>query len=199
MFKRIAAALCAAGTLFAAADAAVLVEFTEVGGNVVGVLSGSLDLTGLSPELTIQTQAVGAIYPSNPSLDMFPVDGPTDYYAMTGPTTFGTGGPFGGTATGTGFGTGFFTFGPPTTTVYVAQVYSDYVSNAPMSGTLTIVGATFADMGVALGDYVWTLANGDTVTLRFSPSALAVPVPAALPLMAAGLGFLGMMRRRAKR
>ncbi len=84
----------------------------------------------------------------------------------------------------------------------------EYVSGAPLSGGMTFLGATFASLGITTGDYNFTLdvvdvvespggsslqdiPSGYGVTLSFGEAVAAVPVPATLPLLLAGLGIMG--------
>jgi hypothetical protein len=65
-----------------------------------------------------------------------------------------------------------------------------------LSGALTVPGTTFAGLGIAAGDYVWSLPN-DTVTARFSPAP--IPLPPALPLLLGGIGLMAAVARRRAR
>lgn len=48
-------------------------------------------------------------------------------------------------------------------------------------------------IGATVGDHVYTLNSSDAITVRF---ANAVPMPASLPLTAAALPALVLVRRR---
>jgi hypothetical protein len=108
---------------------------------------------------------------------------------FTGPSNFGTfvfPGEFSATtASGdfVGIQPGFAIFVPP-----------GYVSGNSLSNTTTFASETFASLGVIPGTYTWswgTGANADHLTLRIG----AVPEPASLVLLAAGLAGLGMVLR----
>ena len=71
----------------------------------------------------------------------------------------------------------------------------------PFTGlpTLTVSGAGFADLtGFQQTPILWVLTTqaGSNVTFSATAVATAVPLPAALPLFATGLGFLGFLGRR---
>lgn len=183
---KLAAGALALSLSAGAAQSAVLFAFEETGGNVVGTLSGSLDLTGAS---YLRTASVGSGIVS--SRGEVAIEGNVYMYAATGPA------PFGSAFTptfGTGVGSPFFVQGVPGRIgVGVSTVYT---SGSALSGTLTFLTASFLSLGITPGEYVYTLPN-DTVTLRFS-QAQVVPLPATLPLLLGGLGlaFAAARRRR---
>lgn len=172
------------------ASAAVLFDFEEGGGDVVGRLSGSLDLTGAVP-----------LGPGSPSLGdpgLVPLIGGLyngnavgDWYLISGPTYFGPGGP---AAASSSTGSLF------QLNQAILSLPAGYASGAPLAGTLSFAGATLATLGITPGDYVFTLegaaAADNAITLRFTPGAV-IPLPATLPLLlgALGLGVVALRRR----
>lgn len=178
------------------AHASVIWTFQQTVSGVVGMFSGSLDLTnanflGSAPIGPSGLVPIAGIAYNDPG-DLSPfVIG----YQISGPSSFGTGlGPPAGSATGSVFG---IDGSGPQPAVLVPD---SYASNDLLSGTLTIAGATFSSLGMAPGNYVYSLVTtnesaGDTITL----SIPEVPLPAALPLFAAGLGGLGLLGWRRKK
>ncbi|WP_137181341.1 hypothetical protein [Roseomonas sp. AR75] len=173
----------AAGPALAAAS----YIFVESGGDTVGTLSGSLDL----PAPTGTMPALPAAF--TPYVPYFVAGSPTgdtlSSYTVTGPANFGSGN---GAVPAFVLGSVIQLFDN------VVAVGTDYVSGAEMNGTM-ILNATMAELGVAFGDHVWTLSNGDTFTLSFRNLGAAIPTPASLPLLAGALGMValcGVVRRR---
>jgi hypothetical protein len=170
------------------ASAAMVYSFVEQGGDVVGTLSGDLDLTGLN-DITGSSGAA-LIRPSTGYLLSYSSFSTSKAFLVSGPDSFGSGGPTFASAT-----TGTRVLILPT--VYfgsdIFHVESAYVSGAPMTGSIVFANQTYASLGITPGDYTWTFENGDTFTLSF---ATAVPAPGALPLMAGALAMLGLARRR---
>lgn len=172
------------------ASAAVLFSFVESGGDVVGTLSGSLDLGGAvlldpaQPSLGDPglIPAIGGLYNGNAA---------GDWYLISGPADFGLGGPApASSSTGSLF----------QLNQAILNLPAGYVSGAPLAGELSFAGATFATLGVTPGDYVFALegasAGDNAITVRFTPEAV-VPLPAGLPLLLGALGLtLAMARRR---
>ena len=173
-------AVCATGS----ADAAVLFAFEETGGDVVGTLSGSADLTGLS--FFFDGQVPGG-YVDPELADLVSGPGALDVYAgMAGPAAFGAGGLTNASSSaGHAFGvlgaTGFL------------GVPDGYASGATLDATTVFAGHTFASLGIMPGTYVYNWSS-DSVTVRFGPAP--IPLPAGLPLLAGGLGLLAWFRRR---
>lgn len=178
--------LCLSFSLMAgASNAAALWTFDETGGDVVGTLSGSIDLTGMVYDRSGFTET--SIFPSAGSILS---GGPaTDVYigTITGPSTYGSGLKTLGTGTGSVFG--FLQ------NLDLVVVESGYSSNDALSGTLTFSGTDFATMGIVQGLYQFSLPN-DTITVRFGDVS-QVPLPAGGVLLLSALAGLALRFRRA--
>ena len=190
--------IACAGSAFTA-QAAYVVNATEVGGDVVFEGSGSFDLTAwtsggeinsrccqVNPDSFIYLGSLGTFIPAE------------DYNAGTanisGPTSIGPG-------TDPVFangGTGEFTalsWGPTITTLIVP---AGYVSQRALQATMSFAGASFASLGLAPGAYVWTWGSGESAD-SYTLNVGAVPVPAAVWLFGSGLlGLIGVARRKAR-
>jgi len=178
---------CAAATDGARAST-FIVNIDQVGPNVVVTGSGSIDLTGLTFDLP-QSGKVGFVLPGSGILLIGPgpaTTGSIDVYTgVSVPASFGTGGATNGSS-GTGNlvgvdGGGFL------------AVPAGYMSGNPLSDTMTFDGATFASLGLTPGTYTSTWDTTDSFVINI------VPLPAALPLFATGIGGLGLLGWRRKR
>ncbi|WP_137181340.1 hypothetical protein [Roseomonas sp. AR75] len=190
-----AAVLAAAGGMWAGkADAAATFTFVEQGGNVVGTLSGSLDLPATSPIGGLTSGAL--IFPSLAVIVSAEAAGTaTNGYDVLGPDAFGPG--VTNTIADSRSGLVLHLFGG-LVGGGLLWVEATYVSGDAMTGSMTFTGTDFATMGVTPGSYVYTLATQDTLTVVFR-AATEVPAPASLPLLAGALGMLGLagtVRRR---
>ncbi|UWQ22746.1 VPLPA-CTERM sorting domain-containing protein [Jannaschia sp. W003] len=189
MLKTIAAGLLGAALSAGAANAAVLWDFQETGGDVVGIFAGSLDLSGagsagaggLPFDLFSASDAAAIQSDSTGSFDTYEFD--------AAPANFGTDGL---TLATSGTGDAFAVLGANSGNE--VGVPTGYASGQALAGTLTFANQTFAALGVTPGSYVFSLPN-DTITVRFGPTA-PVPLPATLPLLLAGFGGLALLRRR---
>lgn len=181
-----AAAMASGGLWASRADAAATFTFVEQGGDVVGSLSGSLDIAGLS---SVSDSFGGA------SIDAglaFLRSAPAAAVAMlgydvAGPLFLGPGG--GDVAASARAGLALNLFGG---LIGGGLLFLDagYGSGDAMTGSMTFGGADFAALGVTPGSYTYVLANQDTFTVVFQETA--VPAPASLPLLAGALGMLGL-------
>ena len=182
------AALLSANT----ANAAVMINFADVGGNVVATLTGSLDTTGLTSEgiffLNVATQA-NAGYIGIGAEDVFV----NAFSGFTGPSGFGPGSDFVDADASVGSNFAFNATGFGTPFIFVEQ---DYVSGSALAGTATFLGTSLATLGLATGSYVYN-SSADTVTINVGPTG-AVPEPATWAMMIAGVGMAGGALRRRK-
>jgi hypothetical protein len=187
--------LLAAALILSVAEANASVIFTLqlVGNDYIMTGSGSLDLTGLTPTHTF------AIDPQISAKTFFLVgakgqtfqeyDGP-----ITGPTSIGPAdwhSLLADSGTGDLFGMGFMA-GDQSIPLPLG-----YVSGQALSGTATYVRRLLFPNIITPGTYVWTLGNGDTITLdAIDPNPPTVPEPTTLALVATGaLGLAARPRR----
>lgn len=201
----LAAALAAAAfTLPATANAAAIFHFSEVGANVVGTLSGSLDLNGASLRTANSTAYGSGMFYRNGSFPLFQlqasdsaVNNQANTWLLESGVLVGTLNSKNVDGTSTG-GTSKFEIDYDPDPAFRDYLYlpSDYVSGSTLSRTLTFANESFQSLGIAAGDYVFALAGShDTVTLRFQNST-NVPEPGALALLMAALGAAASVRRK---
>lgn len=188
MGHRLASAVFAAAAIMAsgAAKAAMIVEFTESGGDVIAAYSGSLlmgaGVVVLSPALSGGND-ITSMRPANGGFRALN-NSPWTYASTTYSSgAFGTGaGVISGSMSGDSFsfsagGGGAGELGAP----------GNYVPGAPIAGVATFSGRSFASLGLSPGATVISLADGDTITVRI---AAAVPAPAAGALLVPALAGL---------
>ena len=188
--------LCIALLVFfyGTAHAAVVINATQTGGDVVFSVTGSYDATELG-------NFTGGPFPTNViGLGIVPNAGDfvlivggglvsLDRYASLDPLpVFGTNGAaFASTSSGSNFvitGTGL-------------HLPSGYSADDPISSSMTFSGATFASLGLTPGTYLYTYNGVDTAATL---NIIGVPEPKAFSMLAlAGLGMLLQRRRGRKR
>lgn len=162
--------MASAALLALPAQAVFTINVTQSGSDVVMSGSGSLNTTGLTPLSTGGSCVVlGLIAPSIGQVCIGST-GTYDYYALTGPGSFGTGGiTLGSSASG------------PELLISSAEIGipSGYTSGAPITNSVTFTGQTLSSLGVTPGSsYTWTLPapSNDTVVLNVTaPQANPVP------------------------
>jgi len=78
-------------------------------------------------------------------------------------------------------------------------VPTGYISDAALgTSTSTYSNATLTSLGVTPGIYVWTWGPGANQSFTLD-IINPIPIPAALPLFATGLGVLGLLGWRRKK
>jgi hypothetical protein len=187
-------ALGASVALALSAQAAIVINITEVGSDVYLQGSGSVNTTSLTKHATVSV--FNRLNPSSGAAGAGAYESVSaDWYkdvATPAPASFGPGGmvdPSSGT------GDRFLLVGQ-SGSIFVP---AGYQSGAPLSGTATWANQTLSSLGLIPGTYVWnfgTGANADTWTVNIT----AVPEPHQYGMAAAlGLIGLGIWRRHARK
>ena len=172
----------AALTIPVAGNAAVIINTSQVGGDVIFSFEGSLDLTGMTPtnsgnSLTAVAPSAGSILFSGPRIGM-------DVYSIASFPSFGSGIFVSGTATGDNL------------KIFVGDAvgFAAGYAGEVISGSLTVNGS-FASLGLISGTYETAALSGDKIILRI-PDLSQVPLPASLPLFASAFGLAFAFRRK---
>lgn len=176
----VAASFAAAG----AANAQIVINIVESGGDVQATLSGDFDLAATQGFISTS----GAYNGYSPALGAVAfTSGNTDYYGMTQSTwtPFGSGG-FGNWDASSGDALALFS-NP------VLGVPSGYVSGQALSATATKFGTTLAALGMDVGTYTTTLVGPSGVSDSVIVN-VGIPAPGTAALL--GLGGLAAIRRR---
>ena len=182
----IAVMVLAAGLL---ANASVLINITQSGGNVDVTATGSLDLTGATFD-----------HPQNYSTGIIP--GGSNWYIALGTTPgmdwyqltsvnlpYGTSGSYytSGLTSGDAFSIWGYTGSTP-----LVGLPTGYTSGSPISADMTLSGETIAGMTLIPGSYTFTIPN-DTIILDIGGSS--VPESGTLVMFGSGIiGLAGVLR-----
>jgi hypothetical protein len=199
------------GAMASDAMAAVIVNITQSGSNVVATLSGSLSSLGTPTGSSSNQGAGGSVLvvpgdPSNgiPELNIFDVStgSGSRRYSLTY-----SGGLWGASFSNTAAsgvnltGVKLFAINKGFSKgLYLAE---DYVFGTAISGTVTWNNKTLADLGITnLGTYVYTAGSGentDTVTFNLSSGGGGGEVPEPTSMAIFGLGAFGLAYRNRRK
>ena len=182
--------LAGAGT----AQAALIINFSQVGADVEASGTGNLNFFGL----TFSDFYFGSSFVNSGSGAVLLGPVPpnfTDIFvgAITGPTSFGSGSNLlassGASTAPSGTGAGI--------NAALGEIYvpGGYVSGDPFTVDATWAGATFADLGLTSGTYTWTWgagANADSLQVVIPGEVTEVPEPSSVLMLLAGLGLIGV-------
>lgn len=197
MKKRTLITLCLTAAL--SARAALIVNITEDGNDVVVSGAGTLDLTDLT--LSPQASTRPLINPGASFL-LFGTDSNlnnhilTDRYtAISGPNNFGSISDFTAPSSGEGTTDPFGIYGASGQNIL--YVPDGYVSGTALAGTNRYANTSFADLGLTYGSsHTWTWGSGaheDSFSIHIAP----IPEPSSgLLVLVGGAGMLYIRRRR---
>lgn len=176
------------------AEAGVIIDVTQAGGNVVFSATGSLNLTGATASGGYSSYGLGFI-PGGSNWYIAPGSGSSvDSYVLTsfaGP--FGTSNSYFNTPNSSS-GDSFFIWGDSGVVAQVG-VPVGYVSGNLIDSGMVFDGATIADFTMISGTYIYSLPN-DTITLNVG-GVSGVPEPGSFSLIGLGLaGFAAILRRK---
>ncbi len=191
-FVAVAALTTSAFALSSAANAAIIINIQEVGPDVVGTATGTLDLTGLADQGTI---ALALAVRGTPGYFGGGSSGSVQAYTgITGPADWGP-----GSLTNASSSSGdLFAFNPRFNGSPRIFVPIGYTSNSAISSSSTFAGATLASLGLTEGTYLYNAPN-DTITVIIGAARGAVPEPATWAFMILGFGAIGGAMRRQRK
>jgi len=179
-------------------QAAVTINFSESGGDVVAASSGSLITTGLGAPGNLNGvlgYVAGTAFDANWSGVMLVGTDPSaaDGYSFANwandnTDVCSTGGRY-VASSGTGNFVGVYSRNGSTDGIYVAD---NYVSGSPIAGTSTWTGATFASLGLVPGTYVFTFGAGETAdSVTVNIGGIIGPPPVAYTVGGTVSGLTG--------
>ena len=192
-----AAAFLALSALPGEADAAIVIDISDVGSNVVASASGSADLTDLTAIDTALLFAPGEVTPSRGGATLGDPGQTLFYKGADGPKAFGTGGKT-EASTGTGDFVGVFAVNPFALSP-VILLPQNYASGTFLTGSSVFENQSLESLGLSVGEYTYTWGVGvhaDSLTIKVGD----VPELSTWTMMFlafAGMGLAGY--RKAKR
>jgi hypothetical protein len=184
------------------AEASVVIDILQRGGNVVTTATGAIDLTGLTFVLNANLTAPGVVAPAAGMVAVGTTGAAISYYSgASGPGSFGGGGST-TASSGSGDALGVLATILPELNPPLVVVPKDYASGSWLSGSSTYDGQTIASLGLNPGTYVYTW-NSSPVPVAFQDDSvtvfIAVPEPTTWAMMTLGFAALGFVGYRATR
>lgn len=185
---KLLAAAGLAAMIAPAANAAIVVNVSQVGSDVQIATTGSFNTKGLTTPAPYAYTLVAGVGASQGYFATGVVNSLlTGYAGISGPTSFGSGLIVNATSSsgmGVGLNSGALLYLPRT-----------YVSGSALASQDIFAGTTISALGLVTGQYVYTAPN-DTITVNVL--AAAVPEAASWAMMVFGLGAVGSVLRRRK-
>lgn len=191
------AAVATALTLSTAAPAAITVDITESGSDILVSVNGSMNLTGLTyydqdkfNESGIRADSAIVSTVANPL-------GNFDIYTgfTSGRRWWGDGLQFYPFSNVSG---SQFAFGIAPSAGAFLYLDAGYASGSAIASSASLLGQSFASAGLEPGQYVYKAPN-DTLTVNIGRVASTVPEPTTWAMMIAGFGLAaGTLRRQRK-
>lgn len=185
MKKWLWAALLVATIGASSVSAALIINVSEVGNDVVATASGSADID----ELTLNSPWEGIGIVANVGWLAIGVDPGGSgglYVSISGPSDIGSGSTSYYATSSSGDPVGVFLLQS------ALLLPNSYVSGASLSGTATWENSTISDLGLTEGQYVYTWGSGnnaDSLTLNIG----AVPEPMTTGLLGVSCGVLWLV------
>ena len=189
-------AMLALATISGGADAAIVINISDVGSNVVASTSGSADLTDLTAIDTALLFAPGEVTPSKGGATAGDPGQTLFYKGADGPKSFGTGAKT-EASVGNGDFVGIFAVNPFALSP-VILLPQEYASGTLLTGSSVFENQSLESLGLTVGEYTYTWGIGghaDSLTIKVGD----VPEPSTWTMMLlafAGIGFAGY--RKAK-
>jgi hypothetical protein len=179
------------------ADASVVIDIFQHGGNVVAMGGGTIDLNGLSLFDSSAPSGAPAVEPNVGVVFVGPDVDIDAYTGISGPMSFGAGGfTLGSSGSGDTFGVDA---APTIVNSSLLVVPTGYASGTALAGSSIYDGQTLASLGLTPGTYVYTWnsspAQDDSLTVKIG----SIPEPATWAMMLLGFAALGFAGFRATR
>jgi hypothetical protein len=187
--KLLTAALLGFTSLSTSARAELVIDITQQGSDVVATGFGTVDTV----DLTAPLGAGGGASVTGIDGTIVISHGPINLYAVSGPTSFGSGNSFlASSSSGTVFGVGGSSGD--------IALPTNYVSGSFISGTDTFSSTTLALLGLTPGTYTYTFGTGqdaDRVVVNIG-NVSAVPEASTWAMLLLGFTGIGFMAYRRK-
>ena len=157
--KSATAAFLALSAISGGADAAIVINISDVGSDVVASTSGSADLTDLTAIDTALLFAPGEVTPSKGGATAGDPGQTLFYRGADGPKSFGTGAKT-EASVGNGDFVGVFAVNPFAVSP-VILLPQKYASGSALKGSSVFEGQSLESLGLTVGEYTFTWGVGE--------------------------------------